>query len=88
MCRMANKDFRSLLNLLAFIAIGLVGVALLLSKVGLGGEISSALTLVANLLAYIITAVAAFYFVRNKNNVWLWVVYAVALVLIVISYII
>lgn len=85
---MANKDFKGIINFFAFVAIALVGVALLLANIGLNGNISSALTLVANLLAYFITAIAGFYFVKNKNNVWYWVIYAVAIVLIVISYII
>ena len=86
---MANKDFKGLINLLAFVAIAMVGIALLVSKIlGGAGGVAGALILIANVLAYIITAVAAFYFVKNKNNVWIWVVYAVALVLIVISYII
>lgn len=85
---MANKDFKGIINFFAFVAIVLVGVALLLANIGLNGDVSNALTLVANLLAYLITAIAGFYFVKNKNNVWCWVVYAVALILIIISYII
>lgn len=84
---MANKEFKNLLNILAFIAIGLVGVSLLLANVGLGGEISAALTMIANILAYIITAIAAFFYIKNKRSIVLWIIYAVSVVLIVISYI-
>lgn len=84
---MAKKDFKGIINLLAFVAVGLIGVTLLLNSIGILGEISGAFTMVANILAYIITAIAAFYYVRNKKNVWVWIIYVVALVLIVISYI-
>ena len=85
---MANKDFKGLLNLIAFVAIGLVGVTLILSEIGLSGDISNALALVAHVLAYLITAIAGFYYVKNKNNIWVWIIYAVSIVLIILSYVI
>ena len=85
---MANKDFKGLLNLIAFVAIGLVGLTLILSKVGVFGEITGAITTVAHVLAYLITAIAGFYYVKNKNNIWVWIIYAVSIVLIILSYVI
>jgi len=85
---MANKssgkrDFGKFLNILGFIGIMLVAIALILAKIG-GGELASAMTLVANAIAYLITAVAAFYYARSKQNVWYFVAFAVAVVLIII----
>lgn len=85
---MAGKDIKGIINFLSFVSVGLIGVTLLLSKLGLFSGIASALIIVANVLAYIITAIAAFYYVRSKKNVWVWIVYIVSIVLIVISYII
>ena len=85
---MASKDIKGIINFLSFISVGLIGVTLLLGKLGIFQGIGGALITVANVLAYIITAIAAFYYVRNKKNVWVWIVYVVSIVLIVISYII
>jgi len=83
-----GKDIKGIINFLSFISVGLIGVTLLLGKIGILPGISGALIIVANVLAYIITAIAAFCYVRNKKNVWVWIVYIVSIVLIVISYII
>lgn len=83
-----GKDIKGIINFLSFISVGLIGVTLLLGKIGILPGISGALIIVANVLAYIITAIAAFYYVRSKKNVWVWIVYIVSIVLIVISYII
>ncbi len=85
---MAKGDFGKFLNILAYISIVLVAVALVLSKIlgwaKAGQDIASAMQLVANILAYFITAIAAFYYVRSKKNIWFTIVYIVCLVLIIV----
>ena len=85
---MAKGDFGKFLNILAYVSIVLVAVALVISKIlgwaKAGEDIASAMQLVANILAYFITAIAAFYYVRNKKNVWVTVVYIVSLILIIV----
>lgn len=85
---MAKGDFGKFLNILAYISIVLVAVALVLAKVlgwaKAGQDIASAMRLVANVIAYLITAIAAFYYVRSKKNIWFTIVYIVALVLIIV----
>ena len=81
---MAKSDFRKFLNLLGFIGVILVGAALVVAKIAGGGALTSAMTLVANFIAYFITAVAAFYYVRARNKVWMYVVYFVAIIVIAI----
>ncbi len=78
-------DFGKFLNLLAFIGIIMVAVALLIAQLAnwfgsSGGSLVQALTLVANFIAYLITAIAAFYYVRSKKNVWVTVVFIIALI--------
>lgn len=78
-----KRDFGRFLNILGYIGIILVAVALILAKIG-GGELASAMTLIANVIAYLITAVAGFYYARSKRNVWYFVAFAVAVILIVV----
>ena len=63
----------------------MVAVALLIAQLAnwfgsSGGSLVQALTLVANFIAYLITAIAAFYYVRSKKNVWVTVVFIIALI--------
>lgn len=84
----SSKDWRSFLNLFAFVAIALIGICLLLGKLEIGGGIISALALIGNVIAYVIVAIGGWFYIANRKNVWLWVIYFVSIVLIVISYII
>lgn len=85
---MAKGDFGKFLNVLAYVSIVLVAVALVVSKIlgwaEAGQSIASAMRLVANILAYLITAIAAYYYVRSKKNVWFTIIYIVSLVLIIV----
>ena len=87
---MAKGDFGKFLNLLAFIGIIMVAVALLIAKIASwingssGGSLVSALSLVANFIAYLITAIAAFYYVRSKKNIWISIVFIVALIIMLV----
>lgn len=83
----AVKSSGWLVNLCAFIAVVFIGVSLILSKVGLSGKISGALSTLAQAISYLIIIVSSFYYIRNRKNVWLWVVWAVSVVLIVLYFI-
>ncbi len=76
-----NFKFEKFLNFLAYVAIIFVAVALLLGKV-----INSltALRDIAEIMAYFITAISAFYYARSKRNPWIIVAYIVAVVIIIV----
>jgi len=76
-----------LINLSAFIAVILVGVSLIFSRFKFSGKITMALTTIAQAISYLILIVVSFFYVRNRRNVWLWVTWAVSVVLIVIYFI-
>jgi len=82
---MANnkKDWRAFLNVLAFASVALIGVSLFVSMLFNGSL--GILTTIGQVFAYLITTIAAWYFVSNKKNVWLWVTYFVSIALIIIS---
>lgn len=79
-----NIDFKKFLNLLAYIAIVAIAVALLFGLIFKNSEIASALTLVAECIAYLVTAIYAFYYVAKQRNTVVTIVYVIAVVAIVV----
>ncbi len=81
---MSNKTSnKSLMGLVAFVAVFCIGVSLLIGLLKING-ISAAFAQVAQILAYIITAIIAFYFVRTKKHWAIWTIWIVSVVLIVV----
>ena len=83
-----TKSFSWFVYLVSFIAVVCVGVSLLLANIGLGGKISSALNSIANIIAYLVLIVVSSFYIAKKKTIWLWVLWAVSVVLIIISYVI
>lgn len=80
---MSKIEFKKFLNLLAFIAIFAVAVSLLIGRI-FGGDVAHAFSLVAQCIAYFVTAVYAFYYVNAMRNTVLTIIYVVAVVAIVV----
>lgn len=86
---MAKNNFGKVINAIAFVGLTLVAIVLILQKIFAGdGAFISALRTVGESIAYSITAISAFFYVRTKRNVWWYVAYTVAVVLVVIFVII
>ena len=83
-----TTNWRSLINFCAFIAIAMIGLALLISKLIKPGEFTSALTLVANIISYTIVAISGFYYARSRRNFVYFIIWIIAIVLIIVSYVI
>ena len=84
---MAKDNMSKVFNFIAFIGLCCVAVVLILQKV-LKGDFINAIGLIGQCIAYFITAVSAFFYVRSKRNVWWYIAYTVAVVLIVVFIII
>lgn len=82
----SSRDWRKMMNLLAYVSVCIIGVCLLLSSLKIDGQIVNAFRIVGNTIAYCIVAIGGWFYIRNRKNVWVWVVYFVALVMIIISY--
>ena len=80
----SRREFGGLINMLGFIGIMFIAIALVLAKIFGGGQLTSALITIANVIAYLITSIAAYYFARSRNNIWYFVAFLVAVILIVI----
>lgn len=84
----AAKSAGWFLNALSFVAVICIGVSLILSKFNFLNKIEDALTTIAQVVSYIvIVAVSCFYIIRRRN-IWLWVIWAVSVVLIVLYFIV
>ena len=74
-------------NLLAYISIALIAVALLVGKI-LGWLISpnvvSVLNLIAQIIAYTITAVYAFMFAKSQRRIGWMVAYIIFVIVIIV----
>lgn len=84
----STNRWRHFVHFLAYIAVIMIGIALalsfILSKVGVSSSIVGSISKVANALAYLIVCVASFYYARSKRNVWFFVLWLIATVLIVV----
>ncbi len=86
---MAKNNFGKVINCIAFIGLALVAIVLILQKIFAGdGSFLSALRLIGESIAYTITAISAFFYVRTKRNVWWYIAYTIAVVLIIVFVII
>ena len=55
-----NNSNRSLINLVAFVALIFIGIALIISRIGFSGDFPAALQTIASVLAYVTVAFCAF----------------------------
>lgn len=85
---MAKSNLTKFVNCVAFVGLVIVAIVLVLQKFNLSGQVLSALRIIGECIAYLITAISAFFYVRSKRNVWWYVAYTVALVLVVVFVII
>lgn len=73
-------------NAMAFVALMLAGIALLISKIFFkaGQPVSNILNGIAYTLAFVVTAVNAYFYVRTKRNVAYIILYVLAVLLVVV----
>lgn len=79
---------KKFMSILAFAGLCMVAFALLLAKLlgvfGVTASVTSAIRTVGECLAYIVTMVYAFNFVKGKRSPWWWVAYWVSVVVVVL----
>ena len=87
----AKNDWGKITNIFAFIAVILIGIVLLLLKLGIDlGDVSNILSQGAQLLAYFVVAVCSFFYAYgkwNRKQIWYLICWIIAVVLIVVSYV-
>ena len=81
-------SLRTVVNFVAYIAIFLIGVALALQVIFKSNAISEAFQMVAEILAYCIAAISAFFYAKSKRNIWYLLIWIAAVILIIVMLII
>jgi len=85
----SGYSFGYILNILAFVAVVIGGIALfiamILAKLDVSAGAITALQKVANSIGWAVLALLSFRFIKNRRRIWLWVVWAVAVVMIVVG---
>ncbi|MBQ8615612.1 MAG: hypothetical protein IJ415_03500 [Clostridia bacterium] len=79
---------KSFVNFMAYIAIAFIAVALILGKilsaVGLSSTVIGALNLIAQIIAYAITAVFAFYYAKSRKHIAWMIAYVIFVIAIIV----
>ncbi|MBQ9795948.1 MAG: hypothetical protein IJW36_03225 [Clostridia bacterium] len=82
---MAKNNVSKVINFIAFVGLAIVAVVLVLQKIfSTNLDLLVAFRTIGEAIAYFITAISAYFYVRSKRNVWWYVAYTVAVVLVVI----
>lgn len=78
-----------LLNILAYVAVCFGGVALfvamILSKAGVSISIIPIIQKLANAIAWVVVSILSFRFIKNRKKIWMWVVWTIAVIMIIIG---
>ena len=82
-------SFSQVMDALSYVAVCIGGIALLLAfilaKVHVSAGVVSAMQKVANSIGWLVLCLLSVKFIKSKRKVWLWVVWAVAIVMIVVG---
>lgn len=82
-----KSGFKNIMNFLAYIAVIVIGLALIFSLIFKTnqGEIAKALSLVSQILSYLLVAYYSLMYVKTKRNWVHYLIWAIAVGLIVVS---
>ena len=78
-----------ILNILSYAAVCIGGLALfiamILGKFGLSTSITGAMQTIANAIGWAVLCLLSASYISHRRKIWMWVVWAVAVVMIVIG---
>lgn len=80
---------RSMINFLAYVAIIFIGLSLMISRLFSGnlGSVGAALEIIAQILSYVLVGYFSFLYVKGKNNWVHYLVWSLAVVLVIVSFV-
>lgn len=81
-----------ILNILAFAAVCIGGIALFISmilgKLGVSASFVSAMQTIANAIGWVVLAILSFKYIRHRRKIWIWVVWTIAVIMIILGLVI
>lgn len=82
-------SFGYILNILSYVAVVIGGLALfisfILAKFGISTSITGAMQIIANAIGWAVLCLMSTVYVSHRRKIWMWVVWAIAVVMIVIG---
>lgn len=80
-------SFGYILNILSYAAVCIGGLALfiamILGKFGLSSSITGAMQTIANAIGWAVLCLLSAVYISHRRKIWMWVVWAVAVVMII-----
>ena len=80
---------RYILNILSYVAVCIGGLALfismILSKVGITASFVGAMQTIANAIAWAVVSFLSFRYIRRRHKLWMWIVWVIAVVMIIMG---
>ncbi len=83
---MSKYTVKSVANVLAYGAVVLVGLALIIRSVINAGQLANILKHTADAIAYLILAIESFNYAKSRRNSAFLIVWVIAVILISVSY--
>ena len=78
-----------IINICSYIAVCVGGLALfisfILSKVGVSASFVGAMQTIANAIAWAVVSFLSFRYIRRRHKLWMWIVWVIAIVMIIMG---
>ncbi len=81
-----NFTFRTIINFIGYVALIIIALALVVVYILKPGKVTSAVTTVAELLAYAVVTLVSFSYAKSKRNMIFMAIWFVATVLLLVMY--
>lgn len=82
-----SVGFGYIMSLCAYVAVVIAGlglfIAMILSKLGISATFTSAMQTIANAIGWLVLCVISFNHIKRRRKIWMWVVWAIAIVMII-----
>ncbi len=82
-----GTSFGYIMNILSYVAVCVGGLALfismILSKCGISASFVSVMQTVANAIGWAVLCILSFNYIKRRRKTWMWVVWAIAVVMII-----
>ena len=81
---MTELKIKKIFSLVAFYSVALFALTLVLDKINIFGQLSSAINDIVSVVAITITAVYAFFYVKEKKHIAYIITYVVSIILLIV----
>ena len=84
-----SVGFGYIMSLCAYVSVVIAGlglfIAMILSKVGISATFTSAMQTIANAIGWAVLCLLSAVYISHRRKIWMWAVWAVAVVMIIIG---